>query len=272
MILPQIPHYHVSRKIDAGGTAEVFLGVDLRSGFPVAIKQLYKSHIGNSFVLQKFKEEATHYLYLNHPNITRLVDFVEMPNAFFLIMEFIEGKNLENYISTVTGPMSEEHLVPMFLQLLDTIGYLHRNNILHLDIKPSNIMITPNGYIKLLDMGISSKFSDTKKIDKIAGSPAYMSPEQIKRHNIDKHSDIFSLGITLFAMVTANLPFYSENGRKALFNKILYSPLPSITSFYPGANFKFQAILERATHKNAHSRYQNCEAFSNDIKNAFNNL
>ena len=151
MKLPSIPYYHVDHVLsDKGGTAVVYWGVDLRSGYPVAIKQLYASK-SKSLDL---KAEANRYLYLSHPNLTKLVDFVVSGDQCFLIMEFVEGIGLDEYQATRSGPMPDEVAIPIFLQILDTIGYLHENNTLHLDIKPNNIMLKSDGKIKVLDMGI----------------------------------------------------------------------------------------------------------------------
>lgn len=268
MSLPEIPYYYIEKRIGAGGTAEIFRGVDFRSGSLVAIKSLFPSRSKDDFVLQKFREEAVHYVYLDHPNLTKLVDFVDNNGRFYLIMEYIEGYNLEAYINTVTGPLPEERVIPLFLEILDTIAYLHQEGILHLDLKPANIMITKTGNIKILDMGIASKLSEICKITKKVGSPAFMSPEQIRRINIGRHSDVFSLGVTLFSMITAHLPF-SGSSRDDVFRKILHEPIPNITDFYPGANIAFQPIIEKAVNKKPSQRYQTCEEFERDILQTF---
>lgn len=265
MKLPQIPYYHIDSPIDAGGTAEVFKAIDLRSGFLVAIKALFPSRAKDDFIMQKFREEANHYLYLEHPNITKLVDFVEQDNQFYIVMEYIEGIQLDEYLHTVTGPMPDERLVPIFCEILKTIEFLHNKDLLHLDIKPGNIMIVDHSKVKILDMGISAKLSDQNNNLRTCGSPSYMSPEQISKGVLGKYTDIFALGITLFKMSTGDLPFKGKH-HTDIFNNIINSSLPKAADYYPGINPKIQAILEKALGKNSNDRYQNCGDFIRDVK------
>jgi serine/threonine-protein kinase len=264
MTLPKIPYYHIDSLISSGGTAAVYRGIDLRSGYEVAIKALFPSRAKDDFILQRFREEANHYLYLSHPNITRLVEFVEDRDKFYLIMEFVDGIPLDNYLNTITGPMSEEILIPMFCNILDTIAYLHQNSVIHLDIKPSNTMVLNDNNIKILDMGISAIINDKSNNLKKCGSPAFMSPEQINQGELGFYTDIFALGVTLFNMVTCKLPF-SGNSHTEIFEKIRKEPTPHIKDFYEAANPQFQKIIERALQKDWKERYQTCEEFQMDL-------
>ncbi|MDR1594874.1 MAG: serine/threonine protein kinase [Prevotellaceae bacterium] len=264
--LPQIPYYHIDRVINSGGTAVVYWGIDLRSGLPVAIKAIYPSRAGDQFILQRFREEANHYLYLSsHPNITKLVDFVEYKGQFYLVMEYIEGMSLDEYQYKRTGPLVEEVAIPMFLQILDTIGYLHDNNLLHLDIKPGNIMVMHDCRIKILDMGISAKINDKSNNLKTCGTPAFMPPEQFEHGDLGTYTDIFALGVTLFSMLTNRLPF-SGSHHIEIWQKIKESKIPSARDFYPPLNPAFQPILEKAMHKNYWNRYQRCDELATELK------
>ena len=136
--LPKIPLYHIDHLIAEGGTAKVYWGVDLRSGFPVAVKELKIKHFKNEIIRKKFRQVETQlYLYMQHPNIPKLVDFIDMheQEQLYIIMEFIEGRSLEHYIYSEIGLIPEVKALPMFLDILDTVAYLHNNGILHLDIK-----------------------------------------------------------------------------------------------------------------------------------------
>ena len=267
MNLPQIPYYKIIELINSGGTAAVYKAIDLRSGFMVAIKALFPSRAKDEFINQRFREEANHYLYLHHPNITKLVDFIEYQGKYYIAMEYVNGVPLNVYLNTVTGPLADERLKPLFVKILETVTYLHQNNILHLDIKPSNIMVLEDSSIKMLDMGISAKINDKSSNIKKCGSPAFMSPEQIKSQKIGRYTDIFALGITLFNMVTGKLPFTGTTHTE-IFNKILSEDLPLITNFYPSANPSFQRIIEKSTAKNPIDRYQTCEELEMDIINS----
>ena len=271
--LPKIPHYHVGHLIAEGGTAKVYWGIDLRSGFPVAIKELKIRHFKNPALKQKFKEEEPQ-LYLNckHPNIPKLVDFLEYTDKeqMCIVMPFIEGITLENYIYREIGLIPEQKALPLFLEILDTVAYLHGNGILHLDIKSNNVMLQPNGKIKLIDLGIAKRMSDASNTG--FGTPAYMPPEQSEKGICGRYTDVFALGVVLFEMLTGHLPFTSQspNARQAseeIKYKIKYEPTPQMKQFYPHITPDLQFIVECALAKNPDERYQFCEEFQKVIRN-----
>jgi serine/threonine-protein kinase len=271
--LPNIPLYHIGRLIAEGGTAKVYWGIDLRSGFPVAIKELKIKHFKNQTIKQKFKEvEAQMYLYLQHPNIPKLVDFIDLQEKerMYIVMEFIEGKSLEQYIYSEIGLIPEQKALPLFLDILDTVAYLHNNGILHLDIKSNNVMMQPNGKIKLIDLGIASRMSDASNSTGF-GTPTYMPPEQSEMGHCGSYTDVFALGIMLFEILTGQVPFNSQNPSARQANeeikyKIKHEPTPQMQQFYPPLNTDLQLIVERALAKNSMDRYQSCEEFKNFIR------
>jgi serine/threonine-protein kinase len=264
MTLPKIPYYHIDSLLGEGGTAAVYRGIDLRSGYEVAVKALFRSKTKDNFIIENFRKEANRYLHLSHPNITRLVDFVKDNDKFYLVMEFVDGVSLDNYLNKITGPMSEEILIPMFCKILDTIAYIHQNDLIHLDIKPNNIMVLEDKNIKILDMGISVDIKDKNSIPKRCGTPAFMAPEQIDLGELGFYTDIFALGITLFNMVTCKLPFSGSNHTE-IFEKICKDPTPQIENFIETANPQFQKIIERALQKDGKNRYQTCEEFQMEL-------
>ena len=262
MTLPKIPNYHIDSEIGAGGTGTVYRGINLHTHYGVAIKILHPSRTKDPFVVKKLLEEANNYLYLDHPNITKLVDYIVYNGMYCLVMEYVEGVTLDEYLCKTTGPMCDEILIPMFLQILDTIAFLHQNRVLHLDIKPNNIMVLNDRTIKILDMGISALINEPNI--KKCGSPAYMSPEQIKGENLGYYTDIFALGVTLFNMATCHLPFSGANHTE-IFQKTCNDPTPLAMEFYSGINPRFQNIIERALKKDPVERYQTCEEFAMEI-------
>ncbi len=270
--LPNIPLYHVGHLIAEGGTAKVYWGIDLRSGFPVAIKELKIRHFKNPAIRQKFKEvEAQMYLYLPHPNIPKLVDFIDLKDKelMYIVMEFIEGKTLEDYIYREIGLIPEQKALPMFVEILDTVAYIHNKGYLHLDIKSNNVMIQPNGKLKLIDLGIASRMSEASNSTGF-GTPAYMPPEQSEMGHCGKFTDVFALGIMLFEMLTGALPFTSQNpsGRQAIEEiryKIKYEPTPQMRNYYPFIGQELQYIVDRALAKVPSQRYQSCEEFKRFI-------
>lgn len=264
---PKIPLYHIERLIAEGGTARVYWGIDLRSGYPVAIKELKIRHFKNQIIREKFKKVETQlYLYMKHPNIPKLVDFIDMHEReqLYIIMEFINGRSLEHYIYEEVGLMPENRALPMFIDILDTVEYLHKNGILHLDIKSNNIMLQPNGQIKLIDLGIASRMSDASASTGF-GTPAYMPPEQSEKGRCGQYTDIFALGVMLFEMLTGSIPFNGESSNEIRL-KIKNDPVPQMSNYYPLINQDLQYIVERALAKNPMERYQTCDEFANCIK------
>ncbi|MBP5515565.1 MAG: serine/threonine protein kinase [Bacteroidales bacterium] len=269
---PRLNYYHGLRLIAEGGTARVYWGVDRRSGYPVAIKELRTRHITNPTVRDNFRVMETQlYLYANHPNIPHLVDFIDNGQQMFIVMDYIDGISLEQYIYHVCGLMPEDRALPIFLKVLDTIGCLHRlyiphlnifDGVLHLDIKSNNVMVLPDGQIKIIDLGIASRMSNTTNSG--YGTPAYMPPEQSGRGVCGKYTDIFALGIMLFEMLTSRLPF-SGHTVEEVRNRIANDPTPQMKQFYPRLSDELQSIVERALQKNPANRYQSCQEFANDI-------
>ena len=280
---PKLPLYHIDHLIAEGGTARVFWGIDLRSGFPVAIKELKVKATKNQIIKDNFRNFETQlYLYLHypkpHPNIPQLKDFIEDPNTgqLYLVMEFIQGRDLEHYIYREIGLIPENKALPMFLEILDTVAYLHNckipslginNGLLHLDIKPNNVMLLSDGRIKLIDLGIASRMTNANVTSTGTGfgTFAYMPPEQFEKRNCGKYTDVFALGILLFEMLTGRLPFVS-NSKEELRNMIKFSPVPVMRNYYPMIGEELQYIVERAMAKDPEHRYQSCEEFGMCIK------
>lgn len=262
--LPKIPMYHVGRLIAEGGTAKVYWGIDYRSGYPVAIKELKSRHFRNPVVRRKFIAEVQLYLYMSHPNLVRLVDFINLEERelLYIVMEYIQGKTLEQYIYEEIGLIPEQKALPLFLDILDVVGYLHLQNILHLDIKSNNVMIQPDGKIKLIDLGIASKVGDYTTG---FGTPAYMPPEQFEKRECGRYTDVFALGVMLFEMLTGTVPFTGQKPSE-IQNKIKYEPTPSMNNFYPRINDELQAIVDKALAKEPYMRFQTCESFAGRIR------
>lgn len=261
--MQRIDYIEIIDDLGAGGVASVMLGVDRQTGFPVAVKALHQSLFKNEVIKKKFIKEANHYVYLKHDNIVKLKNLIIKEDAIYLVMEFIEGDTLEHYINKISGPIPLEIAVPMMNDILSAIGYAHKKNIVHLDIKPSNIMITKEGDIKVLDFGISADLNNEIG-NQGMGTPFYMSPEQIDGKYIDHKSDIFSLGITLFQMITAKLPF-PKLEREKLFDFIKNKPLKKVNQHINLNDVRLQQIIDLATKKNPKYRYRSCQEFSIDL-------
>ena len=259
-----IPNYKILNEIGAGGMGTVYLAEHTLIKRKVAIKSLNVNLIKNQQLRERFKKEATALAQLEHPNIVRLNEYIEQQDGVFLIMEYVDGLPLDEHINNVSGPINEEQLMPLFLQILDAFEYAHKNKIVHRDIKPSNIIITKDGKIKVLDFGIAKIMDETNSMTKTGtqmGSVLYMSPEQVKGEKVNHLSDIYSLGVTLYQMATGKAPYDPTSNEYEVFQKIDKEPLPKASSIYPGVSKKIEVIIERATNKNSSNRFQSCSEF-----------
>ena len=215
MIGQEILNYKIENLIGEGGMGTVYLGINKQIGQKVAIKSLAPQFVHNKEIVQRFKKEASTLAKLDHPNIVKLLNFYEDENGLFLIMEYVEGYNLDEYIEKISGPISEDKTNEMFSKILDAFEFAHSQGVVHRDIKPSNIIITKEQEVKVFDFGIA-KLVDEPESHKLTrtgtkmGTPAYMSPEQIKQGEINKLSDIYTLGVVLHQMITGKPPYNSD--------------------------------------------------------------
>lgn len=265
--MKQINNIELIQVLNSGGTATVYLGVDLYTGLPVAVKELKANMFKSDFVRNKFIEEANQYLYMDHPNIVKLKDFIITNENHYLVMEYVDGKNLYDHMTTVTGPLPFQNVALLLNEVLSALSYVHDRKLIHLDIKPSNIMLSSSNSVKLVDFGISKDEKSTQ-IDKPIGSPAYMSPEQVEDKEVDFQSDIYSTGITMYELLTGSLPFHASQTREELFQAIKVNKMPHIesnNSLDQANEEEINRIFRKATHKNKKERYQTCEAFQLDI-------
>lgn len=275
--LPKLENYDVVRLIAEGGTARVYWGVDKRSGFAVAIKELKLRHMNNVKIRNNFRNMETQLmLYAQHPNFPKLVEFVDLPdrNQMFLIMEFVQGRNLEDYLYGEVGLIPEQRALPIFLEVVDAIDFLHRaviphlgisNGVLHLDIKANNVMLQPDGHVKVIDLGIASRIKDEEMSSTGYGTPGYMPAEQFERGRCGRYTDIFALGVLLFQMLTGHMPFVS-NIKNELYRQVKYDPTPIMKGYYPMIGDELQSIVNKATAKDPMARYQTCDEMAEDIK------
>ena len=272
MIGQQFYNYQIVSLVGEGGMGKVYLAVHNQLGRKVAIKVLDPYLARNPEIRARFKKEAATLANLQHPNIVTLFDYAEDGDTCALIMEYVEGQALDDYIQKVTGPIPESRLIPLFSQMLQGVSYAHSRGVIHRDIKPSNFIVTSDGQVKILDFGIAKILDEgSHKLTRTGtrmGTILYMSPEQVKGTEVDVRTDVYALGVTLFQMVTARCPYDENLSEYQVYKMIAEEPLPDPAFFYPALSPRIKAIINKAASKEPSDRYQTCDEFLAAIEQA----
>jgi eukaryotic-like serine/threonine-protein kinase len=262
--------YKIEKPIAAGGMGEVYLATDLKFYRKVALKILPAEYTSDDERLKRFELEAHAISCINHPNIVTIFDVGSLDGINFIATELVEGKNL-----TEAAPDLElTQILDIGIQVCEALSAAHRSGITHRDIKPENIMLRPDGYVKVLDFGLAklNRFSPSAVIDLaktaegvIMGTPGYMSPEQIAGERIDYRTDLWSLGVILFELLTGRNPFKGSS-RQMTFTAILDRDPPIASSINPEIPAELDRILARSLEKNVEDRFQSPNEFSEELK------
>jgi Tol biopolymer transport system component/serine/threonine protein kinase len=258
----RLGNYQILSQIGAGGMGEVYLAEDTRLKRKVALKLLPAAFTQDAERVRRFEQEAQAASALNHPNILTIYDFGQIgergAGLHYLATEFVEGQTLRQLLQN--GPLPSEQVRDIALQLADALAAAHNAGIIHRDLKPENIMRRPDGYLKLLDFGLA-KLTENQvpqsltEPGKVMGTISYMSPEQALGQNVDQRTDIFSLGVVLYELLSGVSPFKGSS-EAATYNAILNHTPPALTQ--TGAQWprELAAIIERSLEKDRELRYQ----------------
>jgi len=267
MIGKKIANYEITGKLGEGGMGVVYKGMDTNLGRPVAVKMLTAELAHNPEIVERFRAEARAQANLNHANLAVLYAFLVEDGTAFMVMEFVEGQTFEQLIRA-SGPIPPEKALPLFKQALMGVGAAHRMGIVHRDIKPSNIMLNTAGIVKVMDFGIA-KVVGTRGMTRTGmqlGTPAYMAPEQIQNKPIDTRTDIYALGITLYQMLSGQLPFQHDSDFETMNSQVAAQP-PPMQQMFPYAPIQYQNVVMKALEKDPNNRFQTVEAFSAALEN-----
>lgn len=262
MINTIINNYRILSVIGKGGMGTVYLAEHTSLKRKAAIKALNPELTAIPEIKNRFFNEAVTLSKLNHNNIVTLYDFSEHGGNLYLIMEYVSGKSLDEMIKQNYLPVNRG--IKIFNEILNGFSYAHREGIVHRDIKPGNIIITGNDTPKILDFGIAKIMDSDITMTKTGtrmGSVLYMSPEQILGKNIDYRSDIYSLGVTLFEILSGMLPYSNALSEFEIQTKIVQEPLPYIRNLKPDIPENIQNAIITATAKNPDARFACCEDF-----------
>ncbi|MDY5771410.1 MAG: Stk1 family PASTA domain-containing Ser/Thr kinase [Anaerovoracaceae bacterium] len=259
--------YELIEKIGEGGMAVVYKGKDRLLNRYVAIKILRPEYTKDEQFIESFRRESQAAAGLSHPNIVGVYDVGKEGNIHFIVMELIDGKTLSEVIKE-KGRLEYKEAINITLQVASALSLAHKNQIIHRDIKPHNILITSTGVAKLADFGIAKAVSAATIAggsNKIMGSVHYFSPEQARGAYVDERSDIYSLGIVLFEMLTGKVPFDGDNPVSIALMHI-NDPMPSLTKEVPGVPPQLEKIVNKATEKYQSNRYRNVDEMISDLE------
>src|SRR5215831_3008232 len=261
MIGSQIGSYKIIDKLGEGGMGVVYKPVDTSLDRVVAIKSLSAELAKNPDLEQRFRAEAKAQANLNHTNIATLYAFLVQDGSAWMVMEYIEGETFHELIQR-RGPLPAQEAVPIFKQALLGIGYAHRMGIVHRDIKPSNIMVKRDGIVKVMDFGIAKVLGNRgmTRTGTQMGTAYYMSPEQVVNKGVDIRSDVYSLGVTLYEILTANVPFTGDTDFEVMTAHMQSAP-PMPTRFYPYIPKGVENAVLQSIAKNPDERFQTVEEF-----------
>lgn len=261
--------YKIVKEVGRGAMGVVYLGKDPTIQRFVAIKTMRLDELDNMDEVKQFRErffrEAESTGRLSHPNIVTLYDAGEQEGLAFIAMEYLEGMTLTHYCQKAALLPAKQALQIIGI-VADALDYAHSQGVVHRDIKPANIMIMKNRIVKVMDFGIAKLASSSKtQVSMILGTPRYMSPEQAIGKSVDGRSDVFSLGIVLFELLTGEKPFDAEN-MPALVMRLMKAPHPPLSKYRRDLPTRVQAILDRALQKEIVNRYRHAADMAQDLR------
>lgn len=258
--------YKVLELIGGGGMSNVYLAHDVILNRDVAIKVLRYDTANEEENMRRFQREALSATSLMHPNIVSIYDVGEDKDMHYIVMEYVKGKTLKQYIKEF-APLSPARAVQIMKQLTSAIAHAHENQIIHRDIKPQNILMDQEGNVKITDFGIATSLAATSytKTNSVIGTVHYLSPEQARGGGATKKSDIYSLGIVLYELLTGELPFSGESA-VSIALKHLQAETPSVRDFDASIPQSLENVILKATAKNPDHRYQSVEEMEADLE------
>lgn len=282
VISQTISHYRVLSRLGSGGMGEVYFAEDTTLGRKVAIKFLPADAMLNEHARKRLIKEAQTAATLDHPNICSIYEVGQENGSAFIVMQYVEGETLAARMQD--KPLELREALHLAAQVTDALTEAHSRGITHRDIKPQNIMITPRGQAKLMDFGLAKMVRGTLESDsqaatetmlsepgKILGTVPYMSPEQARGETLDARSDIFSLGVVLYEMVSGRQPFAASSMAGTL-SAILSRKLPPLARYLPETPAELERIVDKALAKDKEERYQNAQDLLIDLRRLYHRL
>ncbi len=262
----QLDSYRIDAPVAKSGMATIFRATDTRDGRTVALKIPHPDMEADPILFDRFKREAAIGERLIHPNVMR-VFADDHRSRIYMVMEWCPGRLLRNILDE--GRLPEDRAIRIAIEVLKALDYIHANGVVHRDLKPENIMVDENDHIKLIDFGIAGDTASRRltyaNFTAMLGTPNYIAPEQVKGKRGDGRTDLYSMGVILYEMLTGKLPFSGPTPMAAMNDRLLNHPLPPRVAD-PSVSPQLQEILYRALERDPKNRYATAQEFIHDLE------
>ena len=263
----QLDQYRIEGLVARSGMASIFRATDTRTGRQVAIKIPHPEMEADPALFDRFKREEEVGQALDHPAVMKVLPD-DSRSSHYMVMEWVEGRLLRQILRE-TKPLPQERALRIAIAVCDALDYIHRNGVVHRDLKPENIMVDAEDNIKLIDFGIAGKAGARRltfgKLSQVMGTPDYISPEQVRGKRGDGRSDIYSLGVMLYEMLTGETPFQGANPFLVMNDRLVNNPIPP-REHNPAISPELQEVIYRAIEREPQDRYSTANEFAWDLE------
>jgi len=263
----KLDNYQIERLVSRSGMASIYRAKDLRTGRPVALKIPHPEAEADPLLFDRFRREEEIGKKLDHPSVMKVYED-EDKHRIYMVLEWVDGRLLRQILNEVKK-FPPERAIRITLALCNALDYIHSQGVVHRDLKPENIMVGPDDQVKLIDFGIAANAGSRRltfaKLTEAMGTPDYISPEQVKGKRGDARSDVYSLGVMFYEMLTGKVPFTGPNPFVIMNERLLNNPIPPREA-NPEISPQLQEIIYRAMERDPNKRYPNAHEFALDLE------